>query len=165
MAQAGQRLFALDFPETQDDIQTGTYEVTGDGDFGASGNVASGTYVDCGVAFLAPTSGRVMIHMTAEMNKEDTNTSTLRISPEVRTGGVVGSGTLVEAAAINQCIAFMANESTSTGSSSANMTRSGYRVVSGLTPGSTYNTRLLHRGSSGGNGIVRVRRITVVPAP
>lgn len=163
MAQAGQRLFALDFPETQDDLQTGTYQVDSDGDFGASGNVASGDYADCGVAFLAPTSGRVRIDMMAEMVKFGTGSaSTIRISPEVRTGGVIGSGTLVEAAAINQAIAMMAD---SNATDSPNDSRSGYRIVEGLTPGSTYNARLLHRGSSGTNAEVRVRRITVEPKP
>ena len=146
-------------PQTVEDVQTGTYSFSATGNFGGSELVTSGTYAECAVVFTAPSSGRVEIHWAAEMAKSGTGPSSGRISPEVREGAVIGTGPVVLPASINRSLSVLAEES-----DSPNMSRSMFMMLPGLTPGQTYNARLLHRGSSGSDITVRIRRLLVRPA-
>jgi hypothetical protein len=101
--------------------------------------VTAGTYADCAVVFVAPTTGRVKIHASARLTNSATTSGSL-IAPETRLGGTIGAGTIVEAAAD-------ANGASHYGNTFARLGVT--HLLTGLTPGATYNTRLLHRSSVG----------------
>lgn len=115
------------------DFQSATYTTT------SVVYVASGTtgYVHCGVTFVAPLTGRVEISTQARMVNE-TATSGCLIAPETRTGSNIGSGSIVEAAA----------DGSGTSNYGNTFARHGVNhILEGLTPGASYNTRLLSRTS------------------
>jgi hypothetical protein len=126
---AGSIIKALDTPPTVVDAQSATVTTT------STAYTTSGT--DCAVAWVAPTTGRVMIHTAARMLNSAATSGSL-IAPETRTGGVIGAGIVVETP-IDAIGA--SNYGTAFARSSAD------HVLSGLTPGATYNTRLLMRSS------------------
>lgn len=105
----------------------------------------------CGVSFVAPQSGKVEIHWAAELFN-DTPPNNARVSPAVRTGSTVGSGTVVLAA--SDARAVLATTVIRTGAS---------MQVTGLTAGSTYNVSLEQRIFSGGTGTFLSREVNVVP--
>jgi hypothetical protein len=113
----------------------------------------SGTYVDCGVVWVAPPSGRVTITTTARMINATAGSGTL-VSPETRTDGTIGAGTSVEGAADGAGISNYSD-------SFARL--SGVHHLTGLTPGATYNTRLLHRASAN-TSTIALRELIVEPA-
>jgi len=110
---------------------------------------------DCAVVFTAPTTGRVMIHTAARMINSSATSGSL-IAPETRTGDIVGSGAVVETAidaigASNYGNTFARNGAV--------------HLLTGLTPGATYNTRLLMRTSVGADtASFALREILVEPA-
>lgn len=113
---------------------------------------SAGTYVDCAVTFIAPASGRVKISLTARIT--NSAVAGVLVSTETRAGSVVGSGTVVEAAA----------DAWGVSSYSGTLGRVGsMHMLSGLTPGSTYNVRALHKVASG-TGSVALRELIVEPA-
>lgn len=128
---------------------------------GSSGyaNTAATSYAtltgDPGVAFTAPASGKVLIHIRAALTGEAANIGAVA-SFEVRAGSTIGSGTVFLAAADDNSIAVPSNVSAEMGQ----MT-----LVSGLTAGSSYNARMLYKraGASSLGGFAR-RRILVTPA-
>lgn len=158
MPRAGQRLLATDFPAAVSDLHQGTFEISATGDWGNWETVDSGDFDDCGVVFIAPTSGTVRADFHAELNKIGDGGSTLRLCPEIRAGGTIGQGAVVVGANINDGLSIMAGDSSS---DSPNTSRAGFMVATGLTPGAVYNARMMHRVSSGTNGIVRMRAILV----
>ncbi|HEV2784702.1 MAG TPA: hypothetical protein VGX25_35405 [Actinophytocola sp.] len=107
----------------------------------------------CGVAFVAPPSGQVIVFNTAGMaNSEATYTFT---GFEVRTGGVVGSGTVFLAA----------DDTRSLRVAEDNFIR--YTVahlVTGLTAGSTYNVRQMFRTNAGTLNVSE-KHLIVQPQP
>lgn len=113
---------------TSFDATTTTYDVTS----------TAGGYADCAVVFVAPTSGRVIIHTSARMINSVSTSGTL-VAPETRTGGTVGSGTVVESATDNSGASHYGSTFARSGAA---------HLLTGLTPGATYNTRLLHRASA-----------------
>lgn len=145
---AGQTLTALHFPPSVFDVENDAFNFTAT-TFGVTST--SGTYIDCGVAFVAPMSGRVNIIYNAQ-SSNTTGVSTF-VSPVIREGATIGSGTVVSAASDDDAIIVQSSNEHRSGAS---------RLVSGLTAGSTYNVRLEHR-VSGGTGIVRRRTVTVEP--
>ncbi|MCP3817838.1 hypothetical protein NLX86_06710 [Streptomyces sp. A3M-1-3] len=146
---AGTTVKALDTPSTQSDVEGSSYDFTIT-TFGTAST--TGTYADCAVTFTAPTSGRVEICTTARMINS-TTAGTL-VSPETRTGSTIGSGTIVEGA----------SDGIGTSHYGASFARTGVtHVLSGLTPGSAYNTRLLHRVSGASTGTVALRELSVKP--
>lgn len=153
---------ALDarFPPTvQDFDDVGIFEFVNTS-YGIS--VDSGTYVDCGVAFVAPSSGRVMIYWTAVVDIAQASNASAYVSPVVRTGGTVGSGSTVLPAADNN--ARRATRSTVGTDEGGSRNRAGCSyLLTGLTPGSTYNVRLEHRVTSQ-TGETFHRAVQVVPA-
>lgn len=111
----------------------------------------SGATPEMGVAFVAPTSGKVLIIWTAGMsNSSPPNIS--QISPQVRQGAVVNTGTVVLAAD--------AARSTLTTTSSRH---AGNYVLTGLTPGASYNVTMTHRSFNAGTSSFDNRELTVVP--
>lgn len=90
----------------------------------------------CGRAFVAPESGAVLIHNTANGFNGG---GAQFCGYEVREGGVVGSGVLFQSAGDDRALVF--------GSNSIAMTHTTH--VQGLTPGVTYNVRQLFRVTAG----------------
>lgn len=150
---AGPRL--LQVPETVQSVETGRYSAVIT-EFGTAFTV--GDYADCAVVFTAPDTGRVLIHWSgAPRSLADETTPVAYISPEVRAGGVVGSGTVVLIADDARTV-----RTNLTGPQQA--VRAGAaHLVSGLTPGSVYNARLLHRVTSQ-TGEFFHRTLIVAPA-
>jgi hypothetical protein len=89
----------------------------------------------CGRTFVAPASGAVLIHNTA--NGFNTGGAGF-CGYEVREGGTIGSGTVFRAAADQYCLVMGAN--------SIAMTSTNH--LTGLTAGSTYNVRQMFRVSA-----------------
>lgn len=107
----------------------------------------------CGVAFVAPPSGKVTIlYGTAGFNSGANDNKT---AVRVGTGATVGSGTEVYAASDNDMILF-------TGAATYGIGR--MTEVSGLTPGDTYNACMAHRVGAG-TGSFLFRTIKVIPDP
>jgi hypothetical protein len=149
MVAAGTRLTTLHFlpsvSDTQDDsftFDSATFGVDAD----------SGTYVTCGVDFIAPASGTVKIDFGGSLDHTGAAAS-VEVSPVVRTGAVVGSGSTILAASSDRCIR---NEGTS------DRRYDSHVFVEGLTAGSAYNVRLEHR-TSGADATVKRRIVTVTP--
>lgn len=107
-----------------------------------------------GVAFIAPSTGRVMIHYKAYLTCA--GGSLAYLAPEVLEGDTIGTGTPVLAASDANAL-FQPFGST--------LSFSGYVLLEDLTPGSSYTVRLLMRSSAGANVIAGNRDVTVVPAP
>lgn len=105
----------------------------------------------CGVAFVAPQSGKIYISMNNEISNSGANFTLTSYS--IRTGSVVGSGTLFQAASQDETIR---NDSTT-------IHRYGVgSFASGLTPGQTYNIVLEHSVQLGTGTFTR-RRVVVLP--
>src|SRR5688500_8826626 len=91
---SGSPVTPLDTPPSVDNRQDGSFTFNAT-TYGVDND--SGTYADCGVAFLGPTTGRVTILWGSNLSNS-TSASTL-LAPVVRTGSTVGSGSTVLAAA------------------------------------------------------------------
>ena len=148
---AGSTVSALDTPPTVWDRQDATVGSTASAVIGTSYATSSGGSAVCGVAFVAPTTGRVLIHYAAEL---DNSSMVTLVSPRVGTGATVGSGTEVVSP----------QDQTAISNTGTNQVRCGATLpVDGLIPGATYNVALAHR-VTGGNGAVSRRIVTVAPA-
>lgn len=105
----------------------------------------------CGVAFVAPPTGKVTIYYaTAGFNSGANDNKT---AVRVGTGATVGAGTEVYAATDNDMILFTGSVTYGIGA---------FTEVSSLTAGSTYNACMAHRVSAG-TGSYLFRRIKVIP--
>lgn len=111
-----------------------------------SGTVTSATYTadrtgtanEAGVAFVAPTTGKVLVHINAGIFSS-TGVFCL-VSFEVRNGSTIGSGTVVTAAADAYALqSYEVNEDH----------KGATFQVSGLTAGNNYNAQLMYRTQSG----------------
>lgn len=149
---AGTTVRAGDTPATVSDAQSGSYTATIT-TFGIT--AASGSYADCGVAFVAPTTGRVQITWSGQM-ANNTAASACELSPFIRTGSTVGSGTTFLASVIDNKIRLVSSAANSINHAGMTM------VVTGLTPGDSYNVRLDHR-VSGNTGTFIYRKVAVIP--
>src|SRR5690606_655625 len=116
--------------------------------------VTGGTDADCGVAFVAPTTGRVKITWFGRMS--NSGSSTTFSGTEVRTGSVIGGGTQVPGQGPT-------DDDSCAVSGTNSITCQSHRLVTGLTPGETYHAWLLHR-VTGGTATINKRRVTVEPA-
>lgn len=146
---AGTIIRAGDTPPTVAAAETPSFDVA----ITSFGTASSGgTYNQVAVVFIAPTTGRVKIHLAARMI--NSSTSGTLLAPETRAGSTIGSGTVFEAA----------SDAISISHYGAAFARSGAcHLLTGLTPGATYNTRLLHRCSSS-SGTLANRELIVEPA-
>jgi hypothetical protein len=148
---AGTTVLALDTPPTVSDAQPDSYTFTNT-TFGVG--TTGGTYADCGVAFVAPTTGRVLVYYDAELSNSSAAPTGSFIAPVVRTGGTVGSGTTVHAASSDEVVAVRGTSAKRAGA---------HLFVEGLTAGDTYNVRLEHSVNTGTGTALR-RSVTVAPA-
>ena|SRR5690606_11436361 len=147
---AGSTVRALDTPPAASDAQLDGFSFTNT-TYGTG--VSSGTYVDCGTAFMAPTTGRVLVILSGEIL--NASGATTRMAPVVREGPVIGSGAVIVPA--NDV-----NSVTNQGSTA--ILTAQVALIENLSPGETYNVRLEHR-VSGGTGTLRNRRVVVIPSP
>jgi hypothetical protein len=146
MALSGERLVA-----------TQTQKATNNTD----GNTASTSYLTnlatasfCGVAFVAPPSGKVTVLFATASYNPSANVDN-KTAVQVAAGAVVGSGTVFYAASDNDMILTNVAANLATRQSS-------FMEVSGLTPGSTYNACMAHKVSAG-TGHWLFRTIKVIP--
>lgn len=105
----------------------------------------------CSFTFVAPGSGRVLV--SHNCNLEATSGNLALCGFELRTGSTIGSGTLV--------VGTTNNDEVLTAGSQANFGRS--RLVTGLTPGATYNIRMMFAVTSG-TGTFKSKHLNVTPA-
>lgn len=128
-----------------EDNQNANYDFTNT-TFGTG--FTAGSYVDCVVTFVAPLSGSVEIYYQAAMyvlsQGGTTGNQHCRMCPETRAGSSVGSGTIVQSA--SNAPALRRNQSMTDNES---VSLSASRLLTGLNPGSTYHSRLLHFTTSG----------------
>lgn len=129
-----------------------------------NGSTTSNTFVNSlttsgirGVSFIAPPSGKVLV--TGMAGGQNNNANPTFLSFEVRTGGTIGSGTVVLAS----------NENTASENNSSDLNRA-YRhktmgLVTGLTAGTTYNACLTYRGTGASTFTYQRRIIIVQPLP
>lgn len=112
-----------------------------------------------GVAFTAPPSGSVLIHLSAIL-AQNINTQATFVSCEVKTGATIGSGTLAGGAA-NSDRGLTVGRAVNSGAVA--LLQAGRPVLyTGLTPGAIYNVRVMHC-VDGGSGTVFFRELIVVP--
>lgn len=125
----------------------------------ASGTTTSTSYtftlagggVGCGLAFVAPPSGKVLIHNEMQLNIATSGFAFCSIN--VKTGAVIGSGTDVIAPSDDEAVT---NDVTARRFGVA-------RLVTGLTPGASYNVKQAFKSSSG-NTATFVRKQLIVMA-
>lgn len=113
---------------------------------------SAGSYSDCAVVFDAPASGRVKLSFAARL--VNTGTGGTLVGVETRDGGTIGSGTVVDAVDDQRAVSVYGTDFGRPGAD---------HLLTGLTPGATYNTRLLHRATSG-TGSVALRTLIAAPA-
>ena len=152
---AGSKVKAIDTPPTVSDSQADLFTFTAT-TYGVA--VTSGTYADCGVAFVAPTTGRVIVKTIGFLRASAAGLGAL-VAPVIREGATVGSGTVVVAA--NDMNAIQAN---GTGSNTDGCRLGAEALIEGLTPGGIYNVRLEHRVNGSGIGTATRRTVIVAPA-
>lgn len=152
---AGTKVKAIDTPPTVSDSQTGLFTFTST-TYGVS--VTSGTYADCGVAFVAPTTGRVLVKTVGFVRASVAGSGSI-VAPVIREGATVGSGTVVVPA--DDMNGIQAN---GTGSNTDGCRCSAEALIEGLTPGGVYNVRLEHRVNGSGAGSATRRTVIVAPA-
>lgn len=113
--------------------------------------------------FVVCSTGMVKVTMTAMLESLGPTTPVwTNFSFELRTGAVVGSGTLIKAADDSERsrIVLRCLEGVSANSISMSLVVR----ISGLTPGSTYNVRTMHwRSAATGDGTAKYRAILVEP--
>lgn len=146
MALSGDRLVA---------IQTASARNNTDGNTTSTGYIVNLTTAGtCGVAFVAPPSGKVTVHFgTASYNGNANvdNKTAIRVGQT----NVVGGGTEFYAATDNDMIL------TNVGANVATR-HVGFAEITGLTEGNTYNACMAHRVSAG-TGHFLFRFIKVIP--
>lgn len=132
-------------PQTVQAEQTASFSGVSSTSFTTSGGTV------CGLTFVAPATGRVMVHIAAEVDNSSTQVSL--VSFRLASGGSIGGGTP----------AVDASDNTAVSNLGGNQIRAGAAyLVSGLVAGSTYNCQLMHRVSSGGGTGTFARRVLIV---
>jgi hypothetical protein len=145
---AGTTVYAADTPPALNSTVDPTFSLTNTSYATTS---TGGSYSDCAAVFIAPTTGRVLVHMAARMNNT-TATSGTMVCTETREGSVVGSGNIVDAVG-DRGPSNYGTEFARVGAA---------HFISGLNAGQTYNIRMLHKVTANG-GNVALRELTVVP--
>jgi hypothetical protein len=143
---AGTTVLAQDTPPTvQADEPTDLTGLSGT-------SYAAGT-PECGTTFIAPTTGRIKVHVYGRLGSNGTNRTYLSVQVYE---GTDDSGVIVQDGDDNNSV----SEQGSVSFQGKGMDV----VVSGLTPGATHFARTVHRVSGGSDGAVYHRRIIVAPA-
>lgn len=131
-------------PAPEDDVQDAT-------DTSVSTTYTTADMTPCGTAFVAPRSGKVLIHIAARIDNSGANSTF--VSFAVRQGNVVGSGTSVLAASDTRALE----------NNNVNQIMGGCAfLVTGLTAAADYNVQLEHRVTAG-TGTLDNRLVTVEP--
>jgi hypothetical protein len=112
-----------------------------------------------GTSFVAPLSGIVFVTVDAHL-EENTNGNAAYCGFELRSGGTVGSGTVIVAASTDWSVG-TSNSVAAGGAARVNGMKR--RLITGLTPGATYNVRTMHLTTPAGSVDVFFRAITVEP--
>lgn len=156
---AGDKLRALDRPpvawldeQTDSDFTNTTYSATS----------GTPTLPVCGVSFTAPTSGRVKITWRARFECQ-VNNSRCVVSVQVATGGTLNSGSVVSAYDDESAIETVQSPAATTTPAETRMHASQFRMLSGLTPGNTYNAVTGHKAFNATGGNMYSRGILVEP--
>lgn len=118
---------------------------------------SAGVFGASSVVYTAPASGVVTLDFRGQFFNS-VATSATYMSPETREGGSVGSGTIVQAAADTRAMV----SGVTTGNPGQAWV-SGFCIITGLTPGATYNSQLLHRVIAN-TGRCLVRELIVRPS-
>lgn len=142
---AGEIILAGDTPPTGSDREDGTLTTT-------STTYIAGSTV-CGCTFVASTTGRAVVYHAAYLYNNNV-AATTHCSVRVGTGSVIGAGTQIQAAADETAVTNLGSTANRFGV---------LTVLTGLTPGSTYNLQTMHRVTAG-TGEVRYRTVVVNPA-
>lgn len=143
----GQTLTAGHFPVTKGDRQNGSFTFNAT-TYGVDND--SGTYADCGKAFVASVTGRALLLYKGWFSNSGANFTLM--TPVVREGSTVGSGTSFLAASDDNAIGF---------NNAGQYAFGGDYFLEGLTPLATYNVRLEHR-ATGGIGTIQRRSVTIL---
>lgn len=158
MPGAGSKLLAIDAPSsTFDEDSADELSVT-------STTFSTGT-TTVGTTFVAPTSGTVIVFWSARMGN-DTGGSNHRTlcSVKVSTGGTLDAGSVVSAPSDDSSLE--TPETASGGTIGQSRLNAGmWRLVSSLTPGSTYNVVVQQKVAAASTGQVFYRSVAVVPMP
>jgi hypothetical protein len=112
---------------------------------------------ECSTTFVAPMSGRVGICVAAEMRNDDTAGNRVFVQPQVYLG-TSSAGTLVLAVAVTRGVSTTGDTTASQFMTHGNMT-----MLEGLTGGSTYFVRTMHRVDGGTTNDIGHRRLIVIP--
>lgn len=105
----------------------------------------------CGTTFVAPQSGKILVTWRAQLINSGLNYTAAGYA--IRTGAVVGSGSVFQAADDARAISTTSTSGEGQGAS---------EYVSGLTPGATYNIVMEHRVTAGTLTTLR-RTVGIVP--
>ncbi len=146
---AGSKVKGLDTPPTVADVEDDffTFNATSYGE-----DADSGVYAQCGVAFIACTTGRALIHFGGALVNDTPGAFTI-MSPTVREGATIGSGAAILSASDTKSVYNFGTSTISVGRTI---------LLSGLTPGDPYNVLLEHKVGSG-NGTIGRRNVIVAP--
>jgi hypothetical protein len=161
MTTAGSKVLAADTPSV---ATAGGATAAGDTTF-SSTSFASAT-VDgtvIGTTFIAPTSGSVLVLWSARMSA-DTGGGGHRVlcSVKVSTGSTIDSGSVVSPASDDS--ALETPETASGGTVGQSRLAAGmWRVVTGLTAGSTYNVVIQQKVATALTGNMYQRDVAVLP--
>lgn len=109
-----------------------------------------------GVAFIAPPSGAVYVAGRAAAGNNTLNAFSL-LDFEVRNGSTIGSGTVVRASVNGNAGVFQSSVANAQGMVVTD------DIVTGLTPGNTYNVALTYQTGGTGTSSYNRRHITVLP--
>lgn len=129
--------------------------------FSATSSTPSGGAGLCGTSFVAPPSGWVFITVGGTV-QSTINGGSAMLSFEVRVGSSIGSGSVVQAASSLRCL----RTSEAVNTSAPAMISSTWRsLLTGLTPGATYNVRAMHAvaGVENASGGIFQRYLLVEP--
>lgn len=150
---AGDFTAAVWFDEGTDSaISTVTYDTT----------AGSPTLPVCGIAFTAPTSGRVKVSWKGRLECK-TNNGKAYLSLQVATGGTAGSGTVLSAGTDDNALETTQSATATTTPAETRMNAGNWRVINGLTPGTTYNACVVHRCQTSATATVYARGVLVEP--
>lgn len=117
---------------------------------------ANGTPV-CGTTFVAPRSGTILLQVQGDLECPTAANAGLILTGVVRTGAVVGSGTIVyQGDTIGAARLVVIDTSGVAGDRVRLVMGSVFATVTGLTAGNTYNISTQHY-VTGGTGIIRHR--------
>jgi hypothetical protein len=126
----------------------------------SNANITSTTFIagtpSVETTFVAPTSGAVLLSVGLGAS-DNGGTNRVHIAPEIRVGSVAGA--VVLAADVTT------RGAGTPGEASANAHRSRTTLLTGLTAGTTYYARTLHKVSGGTTADIGVREIVITPTP